>query len=89
MATEGSKRRKQANLKAGEAELEELVAFDYQVVQLSPYHFRINGRLDVWPSSKRWWDCRTFGKGDYQDLVAFVKAHLPQKLSPGGSDGSL
>lgn len=79
MATESSKRRKRANLNKGEAELEELVAFDYQVVQLSPYHFRINSRLDVWPSSKRWWDTKTFRKGDYDDLVSFVKSHLPLK----------
>jgi len=79
MATESSRRRKRANLSKGEAELEELVAFDYQIVQLSPYHFRINGRLDVWPSSKRWWDRRTFRKGGYDDLVSFVKGFLPQK----------
>lgn len=66
------------NLKEGESKLEELVAFDYRVVQFSPYHFRVNERLDIWPPRKRWYDHRTHRKGEYTDLVKFVKEFLPQ-----------
>lgn len=70
---------KLANLKEGEEALEILVAFDYRVIQFSPVHFRINERLDVWPSTKRWYDQKTFRKGAYDDLVKMVKNLLPQQ----------
>lgn len=63
-------------LREGESELEELVAFDYEVVQLSDYHFRINGKLDVWPSSKKWYHTRTHRKGNYKSLKLLVKEVL-------------
>lgn len=27
---------------------------DLDIVELSPYHFRINGSIDVWPSSMKY-----------------------------------
>lgn len=65
------------NLADGKAALERLVAWDYMVVQLSEYHFRINNRLDVWPSTRKWWDVKTQRKGEYDELESFVKKFIP------------
>lgn len=72
-----SKLTKIANLNASKEALEVLVAHDYEVYQLSEYHFRINRRLDIWPSSKKWYDLKTMAKGQYEDLEKFVKHFLP------------
>ena len=75
MAKSDSWERRQ-NLKQGESELEQLVAFDYEVFQFSEYHFRINNRLDVWPSTHKWYDTRNKQKGMYKgSLFKFVKEH--------------
>lgn len=66
-----------ANLESGKSALEVLVAYEYAVYQLSEYHFRINRRLDIWPSSKKWYDLKTMMKGQYEDLEKFVKGYLP------------
>lgn len=76
MKTKTSKARRAGNLKEGEEILEALVAMDYEVKQFSPYHFRINGRLDVWPSAKKWYDLKTQEKGVYASLMKFVKDQL-------------
>jgi len=76
MASEAEKAWKRRNLAKGESALESLVAWDYRVVQFSEYHFRVNERLDVWPSSKKWFDTKTGRKGDYEELVSFVKGYL-------------
>lgn len=64
------------NLAEGESALETLVALDFKVRQKSEYHFRINDRLDVWPSGKTTYDIRSGSKGHYDDLVEFVKNHF-------------
>ncbi len=78
MATEGQKRWRRFNLREGSEELEILVAEDYQVVQFSPYHFRVNDKLDIWPSSRKWYDRRTKGRGQYKDLLMFVRSAIKQ-----------
>jgi hypothetical protein len=65
------------NLQQGKTDLETLVAYDYTVEQFSDYHFRINGRLDVWPSSRRYYDQKTQRKGEYNSLEFFVRGFLP------------
>ncbi len=70
------KKNKQKNWEAGTAAMENLVAFDFDVKAFSDIHFRINRRLDVWPTTKRWYDIRTHRKGAYEELERFVKAHF-------------
>lgn len=74
-----TKHEKKYNWQLGTAALEQLVAEDYQVHPFSDIHFRINWRLDVWPSTRKYYDTRTHQKGEYRDLKTFVKSHLPQK----------
>lgn len=77
--TATKKSKKRADLKKGEEDLEILVALDYQVQQFSEYHFRINNRLDIWPSSKKW--CLPGQKsGTYTDLQALVRQKLGPKI---------
>lgn len=74
MTTESKKLRKLENLRQGEEELQILVAQDYRVEQLSEWHFRINERLNVWPSSKKWHDPNTQKNGRYETLAELVKS---------------
>ena len=66
----GGKRKE--NLSASAEAFEILGAYDHQIVQFSPYHFRVNNRLDVWPSTKKAYDIRSHRKFQYDDLVDFV-----------------
>lgn len=70
------KQQRQRNLTSGEEALEILVAEDFKVEQFSEYHFRINNRLDVWPSSKKSYDIKSGEKQGYTDLLRFVRFHF-------------
>lgn len=39
----------------------------------TPYHFRVNGRLDVYHVNKRWHDIEKNERGDYRHMEVFVK----------------
>lgn len=80
MTSQAEKLIRRNNLIKGEEELEILVAWDYRVRHLDTYHFRINDRLDVWPSSKKWFDQRTRRSGTYDNLESFVEGFLPPAL---------
>ncbi len=71
--TQSKKIEKENNLRKGEEDLEILVAWDYRVEQLSEYHFRINERLNVWPSTKKFYDANSQKKGKYETLSGLVK----------------
>lgn len=72
-----TKQQKKQNLRENEFDVSKLVAlYECEIKQMSEYHFRINDRVDFWPSSKKWWDKKTGRKGDYEDLVDFVKEYL-------------
>lgn len=74
-----SKATKQANLEIGYEEVDILIAQDHEVRQFDDYHFRINRRLDVWPSTKKWYDTWTKRTGTYRTLMDLVKEHFPRK----------
>ena len=63
-----------ANLESGSEELAILVSNDYRVEQLSDYHFRVNERLHVWPSTRKFYDPNTQKKGRYEKLEELVKS---------------
>jgi hypothetical protein len=70
------KAQKKRNLEQGEEALDILAALDFRVKQFSPYHYRINDRLDVWPSSKITYDILSKTKEGYNDLVEFTQFHF-------------
>ena len=43
---------------------------------MSEYHIRIEGILDVWPTSHKWYSLATKKNGQYQRLVPFVSSHF-------------
>ena len=61
------------NTRNAEDELEALVSFDYSVVQFTEWHFRINGRLDIWPPRRKYYDNKSMRKGTYSTLKDLVK----------------
>lgn len=65
---------KKRNWQRGTEALDNLVSFDFKVHAFSDIHFRINDRLDVWPSTKRWYDLKTGRKDNYEELERFVKS---------------
>ena len=71
-SNERKKARKRRLLEIGEEALEFLVGLDYEVVQLSEYHFRVCGRLDIFPSTRTWYDIRSRQRGQYNELKEFV-----------------
>jgi hypothetical protein len=70
-----TKAEKRQNLIDGAGALEALVAWGYHVHQFSDIHFRIAGRLDVWPSTKRYYDHLNRAKGSFENLERFVREH--------------
>lgn len=65
-------KQKKQNLAEAANQWDILAAYDHTIVQLSPYHFRIDGRLDVWPSTKKAYDTISHVKYEYEDLVELV-----------------
>ncbi len=71
-----TKNEKKFNWQIGTSQIQILIAQDYEVNAFSDIHFRINRRLDVWPSTKKWYDTRNHTKGTYKDLLTFAKQHF-------------
>ena len=55
------------------AEILALKRQGYDVEQRTDYHFRVNGRLDLWPIHNRWHDLLTQERGGAKNLARFVK----------------
>ncbi len=45
----------------------------FDIEQKSAFHFRVNGRLDLWPTHNRYHDIRENKRGGYGDVVMFVR----------------
>lgn len=60
-------------------ELEILVAHDFRIHEFSEHHFRINERLDVWPTRRRWYDLKSHQRGFYTSMVELVHNFLGYK----------
>lgn len=53
--------------------MDRLRRLGYQVRQLTPYQFRIEGRLDVYPVNRKWHDIKSNKRGSYGDVIDFVR----------------
>lgn len=75
MATSPAKQAwKARNYEEAMDDIERLVAFDFRIVSYpGDYHFRINGRLDVWPTTKKWYDLNSKRRGTYKSLYIFAR----------------
>lgn len=52
--------------------------YDIRVVNEAGYQFRVNGRLDVYPTNKRWHDLKKNVRGDYDSLSRFIPTFFSQ-----------
>jgi hypothetical protein len=48
----------------------------YEVQELTPYQFRINGLVDLYPIHNRWHNLHTGERGGAKDLAIWIKEHL-------------
>lgn len=58
-----------------------LAAHDYEIMKFQDTHFRVNGILDVWPSSRKAYWIKAHGHEDYRDIdtVSFIMKVMPHK----------
>ena len=67
---------KERNLQEGLEAIDVLIALDFDVRRLTETHYRVNGRLDLWPTTRRYYDILSKQKGRYGDLAKFVRDHF-------------
>ncbi len=58
------------------AEILELRALGYDVRQITEYHFRIEGKLDLYPTRGRWHNLRHNKRGYYRNAAAICVDQL-------------
>lgn len=46
----------------------ELLTEGFEIVQLTEYQFRINGRLDIYPTWAKWHDIKTNRRGSFRGI---------------------
>lgn len=61
----------------------ELERDGYIITPMTPYQFRVNGCLDLYPTHNRWHDLRSNTRGGAADLIEFVRRRLPLAQSNG------
>lgn len=44
----------------------------FKIEQKTDYHFRVNDRLDLWPTHNRWHDIKRDKRGGAQNLAQFT-----------------
>ncbi len=59
-----------------EAVSELCALYGCEIQAFTDIHFRVNGRLDYWPTTKKYYDRKTGRKGAYDELVIFVPKFL-------------
>ena len=63
-----------------------LARLGYDVRMITEYHFRIDGRLDLFPTRGRWHNLKTGKRGNYQSAAAIAVSHLgPPRRSVEGT----
>jgi len=79
---------KESNLDAAFDVLDILIAHGYHIELFNnEYHWKINGVLDVWPTTRTWYYKKTGERGRYDELVRFVRGlfeSYPQKTPISG-----
>jgi hypothetical protein len=70
---EEQKERRAKRLPGRTAEILSLKNDGFDVEQLTEYQFRINGRLDLFPTHNRYHDTRKNVRGGYGAVIPFVK----------------
>lgn len=66
--------------KVVELKVKKLEVLGFTVVALTEWQYRINGRLDIFWQSQRWHDIRENKRGDYNELVDFVRDYFAARV---------
>jgi hypothetical protein len=69
---EAQQARRAARLPGRTQEILDLKGDGFDVVALSPYQFRVDGRLDLYPIHRRYHDTRLNRRGGYQTAKAIA-----------------
>ena len=69
---EAQRGRRKERLPIRVGEIMELNEMGFEVDQKSPYHFRINKRLDLFPTHNRWHDIERNKRGGAYNLKQFT-----------------
>jgi hypothetical protein len=57
-------------------QIDELPSLGFTVELLTSFHFRINGKLDLFPTNRRFHNLQTQQRGRYKYAVDCVREHL-------------
>lgn len=70
-----------------EEDIEILIAFDYRIIEFSEYHFRVNDKLDIWPTQRKYFMHGGHQAYSYhpQNLVEFVRDQFELSTAPTGN----
>jgi hypothetical protein len=70
-------------------ELLKLKKEGFEIVELTPYQFRVNERLDIYPTRAKWHDVRLETRGDFLGVKAdiFVKKYFNEATVQGAPIG--
>lgn len=49
---------------------------DYEVIELTPYQFRINRMIDLYPIHRNWHNLKTQKRGTYKTAIEIVKKQI-------------
>ena len=52
----------------------------YKIAKKTPYQFRINDVIDVYPIHNRYHNIKTGKRGGYRDIIEFIKKGLENGL---------
>lgn len=69
---EAQQKRRAERLVGRQKEIEELAPI-YQVKKLTPYQYRINGVLDLYPIHRNYHNIKTNKRGTYKTALGIVK----------------
>ena len=70
---------KHKRLEQAEEDFDILIARDFNVVRFSEWHWRVNEAVDIWPTSRKYFDRMTGTGGSYHDLIPFVRDYFAEK----------
>lgn len=76
---QAQKERRAARLPKRQATIERLASEGFKVDKKTEYHYRINGRLDIYPIHHRYHDIVTNKRGTFQAIHSFVHGFFPKE----------
>lgn len=80
------KNSKETTYNDGLADIEQLKAKGHKVLKLNDWQFRINGMLDIWPSTSKFHMLKSNKRGNYRNLVEWIESMTSYKAESRGEE---